>query len=120
MSLRKPADVPDVYRDAPDPEEEGEYLLSAWRRGAISYRDKQLRWAALGDRATLNCPADEGKALGSFRLEALRLARHDAAEGTTMGGPLCPDGLNAGTSTDDLRAYVRQEYAILVAAHTGM
>ncbi|MDQ0964559.1 hypothetical protein QFZ66_008527 [Streptomyces sp. B4I13] len=119
MSIRKPVDVPDVYRNAPDSEEEGEELLEAWRRRTISYREKLLRWAALGDRATLNCPPLEGKAQGSFRLEAFRLIRNDVEEGVTAAGPLSPhDHLDPGISTDELRAYVRQEYASWASSRT--
>lgn len=98
-------DARTAYSAAPDLFEEQQDLVRVMSQ--IPLRERLVRRAALADRGTLAVPEADGKAVQSVVSAALKLAAHDRAHGTAAG----PASLRPDSPLDELRAYVRQEYA---------
>lgn len=77
---------------------------------SLPLRERLLRGAALSDRYTLGAAPEDGKTTQPVRSGALKLAAYDAEHGTAAG-PVEPASLTANSTLDDLRTYIRQEYA---------
>ncbi|MFF6903325.1 hypothetical protein [Streptomyces hydrogenans] len=97
-----------AYDGAPELTDEQEELLRTIR--SLPLRERLVRTAALTDRYTLGVPPEDGMATQPVRSKALRLAAYDAEHGTAAG-PVEPASLTTDSTLDDMRTYIRQEYA---------
>ncbi|MEV7535479.1 hypothetical protein [Streptomyces hydrogenans] len=94
-----------AYDGAPELIDEQEELLRTIR--SLPLRERLVRTAALTDRYTLGAAPEDGMATQPVRSKALRLAAYDAEHGTAAG----PASLTTDSTLDDMRTYIRQEYA---------
>ncbi|PBC72377.1 hypothetical protein BX261_7250 [Streptomyces sp. 2321.6] len=106
--------TPDAYQQAPPLQEEHEDLVRTMSQ--LPIRERLLRRAALADRNSLAVSPADGKAAQDLISAAWKLARHDH-EHRSAAGPLILADVTVDSPADDLRAYIRQEYAAWAATH---
>jgi hypothetical protein len=100
-----------AYATAPPLHREADELMRL--RRSIPEREWLLRYAALGDRQTLNAHPGDGKAQTGALRPIQKLIGYDTEHGTTTG-PVAPDDARWAAFP---RGYVRQEYAAWAASH---
>ncbi|MET9427895.1 MULTISPECIES: hypothetical protein [unclassified Streptomyces] len=93
-----------AYAPAPPLRLEADELMRL--RRSIPAREWLLRYAALGDRQTLNAHPYDGKAQTGALRPIQRLIDYDIEHGTSIG-PIAPDDAQWAAFP---RGYIRQEY----------